>query len=145
MCANSGGRTRRCNLLGGVHDDIEHVLDCHTVVEEVVRSRDGRCRIGSQVRSGTDLAQEGHVEFQGRYIVSGTSADRNVVSLSSLQKKSHEWIDVVVHRLAPRRRGVQNAKQVSCCGSAIELQEDGRPETVHFMRPGARGTSIPLR
>ena len=115
MCANNGKPTRRCDLSSDIHDGIKHVLDCHTVVEEVVRSRDGRCRIGSQVRSGTDLTQEGLVEFHGRYVVSGTSTDCDVVSLSSLQKKSHEWVDVVVHRLAPRRRGVHNTKQVSCC------------------------------
>jgi hypothetical protein len=39
----------------------------------------------------------------GRYVV---LANRDVVSFSSLQKESHDFVNVGVYGLAPRRRGV---------------------------------------
>ena len=100
MRTNDGKFTCRGFIASVIHDDIKHVLYRHLVVVEVVRSRDRRCRIRSQgLGGGVGVEDDG----LGRYVV---LANRDVVSFSSLQEESHDFVNVGVYGLTPRRRGV---------------------------------------
>ena len=89
------------------HDNVKHVLDCHTAVHEVVRSSDSRLRIGNQARGGgAFVGAEGHIS-RG-YVVLFASGNGDVEGLRSSQNKTHECVNVYVRFGAPRLRAVQN-------------------------------------
>lgn len=112
--------TGRGYLSSVAHESIKQVLDCRTIIIEVVRSTDGCEGIRSQViwGSGTKCAQESLVdgEVPRRHVVFGTSAERDVMSLGSLQNRSRKLEELVVHFVAPRQRVVQEIKNHSFCG-----------------------------
>jgi len=134
------------DLSGGIHDNIKQVPNCCIIIIEVVRSDDGSRRIRSQVRGGSDI-KERRVDgdIPGRYVVFVTSIDRDIVSLRSLQNESHDLVYEAVHVLAPCRRGVEKTEEPTCCGVSNQTPGSSKSETVLLRKPGAAGTSYPLR
>ena len=108
MQADGEKLTRSGDLPGVIHDDIEYVPDRHITIAEVVRSTDGRCGVRGQVGGGGPARDR---ELPRRYVVFGTPVDRDVVCLGSLQNKTDESVNVVVHVLTPRQRSVQDVKE----------------------------------
>ena len=140
-----GKPTRGGDISSDAHDSTKHVSDCRIVVVEVVRSSDGRKRIGGQVWGGSGTREGADGDIPGRHVVFVTSIDRDVVSLGSLQNETHDLINEAVRVLAPRHRGVQKIVEPTCYGVSNQTPESWEAETALFKRPGGAGTSYPPR
>jgi len=120
---NNGKLTRGGDLSSGIHDNIKQVPNRRIVIIEVVRSRDGRRRIRSQIRGGSGTkGRRVDGDVPGRYVVFVTSIDRDVVSLRSLQNESHDLVYEAVHILAPCRWGVKKIEEPTWFGVSGQTQ-----------------------
>ena len=82
------------------------MIEGRAVVVEVIRSNDGCRGVRSQAWRGSVSHPIGGDIPRGK-VVFGTSFNRDIVSLGSLQDEGHELVNVAVRVIAPRRWGLQ--------------------------------------